>query len=84
MQPVAQRDLACLRTRRLALRDNRGLLRRTPTAPSRCPSQDFYATQAVPIIGKLLGTSSPYLDQTRQDHPIALTRCKVPVRLRLR
>src|SRR5207244_5577052 len=35
-----------------------------------------------PSIGKLLGTPSPYLDQTRQDHPITLTRCKVPVRLR--
>ena len=49
MQPVAQRDRARLRTRRLALRDNRGLLRRTPTAPSRCPSPDFHATEAVPI-----------------------------------
>src|SRR5690242_9610329 len=49
MQPVAQRDLARLRTRRLALRDNCRLLRRAPTAPSRCPSQHFNATETVPI-----------------------------------
>jgi nucleotidyltransferase/DNA polymerase involved in DNA repair len=42
-------DLARLRTRRLALRDNRGLLRRAPTSPSRCPSQHFHATETVPI-----------------------------------
>ena len=49
MQPVAQRDLARLRTRRLALRHYCCLLRRAPTSPSRCPSQHFNATETVPI-----------------------------------
>src|SRR5215470_9601689 len=49
MQPVAQRDLARLRTRRPALRHNRGLLRRAPTSPSWCPTQHFNATETVPI-----------------------------------
>lgn len=47
MQPAAQRDLARLRTGRLALRDNRYLLRHAPTAPSRCIGQDFQAKETV-------------------------------------
>ena len=49
MQPVAQRDLARLRTRHLALGDDRRLLRRAPMAPSRRPRQHFHATETVPI-----------------------------------
>src|SRR5437588_2754175 len=49
MQPVAQRDLARLRTRHLGLSDDRRLLLICPTSPARCPSQDFHATETVPI-----------------------------------
>ena len=76
-QPVAQRNLARLRTRRLALATI-SAFSAAPQRPRR--GQHLNATE----IGKLLSTPSPYLDQTRQDHPIALTRCNVPITLRSR
>ena len=85
MQPVAQRDLACLRTRRLALRDNRGLLRRTPMSPSRCPSQDFHATETVPINWQITWHTIPLLNEPmQQDHAIAVVCRKVGIKPRLR
>ena len=49
MQPVAQRDLACHRPRRLALRNNRRLLRIAPAPPPRRPSQNLHPAETVPI-----------------------------------
>ena len=78
MQPVAQRDLARLRTGRL-----RYLLRHVPTAPSRCLVRTSTRRKLCLSIGKLLGTRPPCIDQTRQVHPIATTRRNVRARLRL-
>jgi hypothetical protein len=49
MQPVVQRHLARLRTRRLALCNNRFLLRRAPTSPSWRPGRNLHASETVPI-----------------------------------
>src|SRR5690242_3397959 len=49
MQPVAQRDLARLRARRLALRDDRSLLLIAPASAARRSCQHFHATETVPI-----------------------------------
>src|SRR6516162_1568804 len=49
MKPVAQRDLARLRPRCHALRDNRSLLRITPAAPPRRSGQNLHPTKTVPI-----------------------------------
>src|SRR5215510_11241942 len=84
MQPVAQRDLARLRARRLALRDDRSLLLIAPASASRRPRQDFNATETVPINWQITWHTIPLPRMhTRQVHPIAVTRRKVGVRLRL-
>src|SRR5690348_15394498 len=84
MQPVAQRDLARLRTRRLALSDDRRLLLIGPASPARCPSQDFHATETVPINWQITWHTIPLPRSTRQDHPIRVVLRKVGIRLRLR
>src|SRR5215470_9343519 len=84
MQPVAQRDLARLRTRRPALRHNRRLLRRAPTSPSWCPTQHFNATETVPINWQITWHTIPLPRSNKADHPIAPIRCNVPITLRLR
>src|SRR4051794_18302783 len=83
MQPVAQRDLARLRTRRLALSDDRRLLLIGPASPARCPSQDFHATETVPINWQITWHTIPLPRSTRQDHPIRVVLRKVGIRLRL-
>src|SRR5204862_4243161 len=69
MQPVAQRDLARLRTRRLALRHYCCLLRRAPTSPSRCPSQHFNATETVPINWQLTWHTIPLPRSNKAGSP---------------
>jgi hypothetical protein len=63
--------LARLRTGRLALRDNRYLLRHALTAPSRCPRQEFHATKTVPINWQITWHTIPLprSDQAGSPHP---------------
>src|SRR3954463_1153397 len=49
MQPVTQRDRARHRSRRQALRDNRGLPRRAPAPPPRRSRQTLNPPETVPI-----------------------------------
>src|SRR6516162_4701895 len=63
MKPVAQRDLARLRPRCHALRDNRSLLRITPAAPPRRSRQNLHPTKTVPINWQITWHTIPLLDQ---------------------
>src|SRR5215469_10518541 len=59
MKPVAQRDLARLRPRCHALRDNRRLLRTLQRRRRGVPVRTSTRRKLCPSIGKLLGTRSP-------------------------
>src|SRR5215469_13871956 len=63
MKPVAQRDLARLRPRSHALRDNRSLLRNTPAVPPRRSRQNLHPTKTVPINWQITWHTIPLLDQ---------------------
>src|SRR6516162_7604204 len=63
MKPVAQRDVARLRPRCHALRDNRSLLRITPAAPPRRSRQNLHPTKTVPINWQITWHTIPLLDQ---------------------
>src|SRR5215471_18981847 len=86
MKPVAQRDLARLRPRCHALRDNRNLLRITPAAPPRRSRQNLHPTKTVPINWQITWHTIPPARSKplQQDHTIAAVRRKVGIRLRLR
>src|SRR6516165_4794510 len=63
MKPVAQRDVARLRPRCHALRDNPSLLRITPAAPPRRSCQNLHPTKTVPINWQITWHTIPLLDQ---------------------
>src|SRR6185437_6058340 len=71
VQPVAQRDLARLRARRLALRDDRSLLLIAPASAARRSCQHFHATETVPINWQITWHTIPLprLNQAGSPHP---------------